>query len=213
MSAAAGAWDVPRVRLLLELGAGGLLTGPGSPEPLYRAANAVAPGREDEGRAVVALLLEHGADVNGQSHVGRMTPLHMAARRGTVAIAEALLAAGADVEARDAKGETPLRRAVNIGQEAWPPAAPAGADPLSRDTQRPHSARRRPARADPRSAPGRRPTGGEGNDSGIGWQRPRQAAQKRLKARRYRASFLPLSVLRPVTGPKGRYRRQGVDRA
>ena len=128
---AAGAWDLPRVRLLLEYGALASV-----PDPLYRAANAHLLGRDDEGCAVVVLLLRHGAEVNGRCGVGSMTPLHMAARRGTVAIAEALIKAGADIEARDTKGETPLRRAVNCGQEGVVRLLLAyGADPLSQDRQ------------------------------------------------------------------------------
>jgi len=44
------------------------------------------------------------------------TALHMAARRGNVEVAEALLECGANIEARDSLGETPLRRAVNCDQ-------------------------------------------------------------------------------------------------
>ena len=40
----------------------------------------------------------------------------MAARRGNVPVAQALLDGGADLEARDTLGETPLRRAVNCGK-------------------------------------------------------------------------------------------------
>ncbi len=40
----------------------------------------------------------------------------MAARRGNVEAAEALLDCGADIEARDSLGETPFRRAVNCRQ-------------------------------------------------------------------------------------------------
>lgn len=128
---AAGRWDLPRVRLLLEYGALGSM-----PDALYRAANAHVHGRDDEGCAVVELLLQHGAEVNGRCGVGSMTPLHMAARRGTVAIAKVLITAGADIEARDTKGETPLRRAVNCGQEGVACLLLAhGADPLSQDRQ------------------------------------------------------------------------------
>ena len=42
----------------------------------------------------------------------------MAARRGNVEAAEALLDCGANIEARDSLGETPLRRAVNCGRTA-----------------------------------------------------------------------------------------------
>ena len=113
--AAAIAWDVPRLRLLLEFGADVEAKDAGGHNPLYRVAN--GQGREEEGRAAVELLIGHGADVNQVTGIGGMTPLHMSARRGTTRIAEALLDAGADIEARDKNGETPLRRAVNCGQE------------------------------------------------------------------------------------------------
>ena len=48
--------------------------------------------------------------------VKRSGPLHLAARRGNVSIAEALLECGANIEAQDSMGETPLRRAVNCGK-------------------------------------------------------------------------------------------------
>ncbi len=114
--AAAMRWDVPRMRLLLEFGADVDAKDAGGHNPLYRAAN--SEGCEDEeGRAAIELLLKHGANVNQVTGVGGMTPLHMTARRGTTRIAEALLDAGADIEAKDKDGETPLRRAVNCGQE------------------------------------------------------------------------------------------------
>jgi truncated hemoglobin YjbI len=113
--AAAIAWDVPRMRLLLEFGADVNMTDAGGHNPLYRVAN--GQGREEEGDAAIELLIKHGADVYQVTGVGGMTPLHMSARRGTTRIAEALLDAGADIEAKDKNGETPLRRAVNCGQE------------------------------------------------------------------------------------------------
>ncbi len=114
--AAAIAWDVPRLRLLLEFGADVKAKDAGGHNPLYRAANGQGSD-EEEGRAAVELLIAHGANVNEVSGVGGMTPLHMSARRGTAKIAEALLNAGADIEARDKSGETPLRRAVNCDKE------------------------------------------------------------------------------------------------
>lgn len=113
--AAAIAWDVSRLRLLLEFGADVEAKDGGGHNPLYCVAN--RRGREEEGRAALELLIEHGANVNQVTGVGGMTPLHMSARRGTTKIAEALLDAGAEIEARDKNGETPLRRAVNCGQE------------------------------------------------------------------------------------------------
>jgi hemoglobin len=132
---AAGRWDYPRVQLLLEFGADIKVRDRLGHDALYRAANVQSPGPTNEGRAVVDLLVRLGADVDGRSVIGQMTPLHMAARRGTIAIAEALLNAGAAVEARDSNGETPLRRAVNCCQSNMVRLLLAhGADPLSRDT-------------------------------------------------------------------------------
>src|SRR5262249_3984053 len=130
--AAATAWDVPRIRLLLEFGADVNATDAGGHNPLYRVAN----GRGDEatGREAIRLLINHGSDVNQVTGVGGMTPLHMAARRGTAEVAEALIDAGADIEAKDKNGETPLRRAVNCGQERLVRLLlNRGADPRSTD--------------------------------------------------------------------------------
>lgn len=115
LCAAAMRWDVPRMRLLLEFGADIDARDGGGHNALYRVAN--GSGSEEAGRTAIKLLIEHGADVNQVTGVGGMTPLHMSARRGTIGIAEALLDAGAHIEAKDKNGETPLRRAVNCGQE------------------------------------------------------------------------------------------------
>jgi ankyrin repeat protein len=37
----------------------------------------------------------------------------MAARRGNISVAKALLECGANIQARDSKGDSPLRRALN----------------------------------------------------------------------------------------------------
>ena len=87
--AAAIAWDVARLRLLLEFGADIEVKDAGGHSPLYRVAN--GQGREEEGRTAVELLIGHGADVNQVTGIGGMTPLHMSARRGTTRIAGALL--------------------------------------------------------------------------------------------------------------------------
>ena len=52
-------------------------------------------------------LLDHGANPNCRGADGR-TPLHAAAARGARSFAERLIAAGADVNARDRRGLTPL---------------------------------------------------------------------------------------------------------
>jgi truncated hemoglobin YjbI len=74
--------------------------------PLYRASTG----------DVARVLLAAGATADVASGPTRGTPLHQAARRGYVSAAEALLDHGATVDARDAKGQTPLRRAVNCRQ-------------------------------------------------------------------------------------------------
>jgi hypothetical protein len=74
--------------------------------PLYRASTG------DTAR----VLLAAGAAVDVTSGPTRGTPLHQAARRGDVQVAQALLDHGATIDARDAKQQTPLRRAVNCRQ-------------------------------------------------------------------------------------------------
>ena len=74
--------------------------------PLYRASTG----------EVARVLLAAGAAVDVVSGPTRGTPLHQAARRGNVFVAQALLERGATIDARDAKEQTPLRRAVNCRQ-------------------------------------------------------------------------------------------------
>jgi ankyrin repeat protein len=103
------------VALLLQLGADPNDRDLGGHAPLYHVANA---GRGTGGAPVVRALVEAGANVDAAGGVTRCTALHMAARRDNVVVAAALLNAGADIEARDGRGDTPLRRAVNCGQTA-----------------------------------------------------------------------------------------------
>jgi cytohesin len=61
------------------------------------------------------LLAEDPALVSARDYLYRRTPLHFAANNGHRQAAELLLAKGADIEARDKKGDTALDRALAMG--------------------------------------------------------------------------------------------------
>lgn len=102
------------VELLLRLGAD---PNAGTPErtPLYCVANEC---QVTGGGDIVRALVRAGAQVNATCGVKRCTALHMAARRGNSEVAEALLDGGADLNARDSAGDTPLQRAKNCRKAA-----------------------------------------------------------------------------------------------
>jgi hypothetical protein len=112
---ASGAGCLAVVERLLRFGTDPDMPDAGGRTPLYCAANECASG---EGPAIVRALIEAGGDVNARCGVTRATPLHMAARRGRAEIARVLLEHGADVQARDYRGCTPLQRAVNCRRPA-----------------------------------------------------------------------------------------------
>ena len=60
-----------------------------------------------KGHAIVALLLDAGADVNVHNHNGHWgtTPLHAAAHGNRAAIARLLIEHGADIQAKDLNGK------------------------------------------------------------------------------------------------------------
>ena len=122
--------DVRLVEQLLEMGAGAIAADNSTRSPLYCVANECkAPGA---GQIVRLLLEKSAAHVNAVYGVKRCTALHMAARRGNLKAIGALLDGGADIEARDSLGETPLRRAVNCDKvEAARLLLARGADPES----------------------------------------------------------------------------------
>jgi ankyrin repeat protein len=110
---AAGAGCVELVTVLLRHGVDPNLTGRGR-TPLYCVANECT---SEAGPQLVRALVRAGADVNACSGSTRATALHSAARRGNVKVARALLDAGAAVNVKDSKGDTPLQRAVNCRKE------------------------------------------------------------------------------------------------
>ncbi|HLK55019.1 MAG TPA: ankyrin repeat domain-containing protein [Chthonomonadaceae bacterium] len=70
---------------------------------------------EAENPALLALLLEHGADVNARGP-NEMTPLLYAASHGLNASIPLLLEHGSDVNAQTNHGETPLMLAISNGK-------------------------------------------------------------------------------------------------
>jgi truncated hemoglobin YjbI/ankyrin repeat protein len=146
LHAAAGDWDIDRVTLLLDKGAA---VDRGRSPLCNVAGRYVDPAERSAecGRLVAEILVRRGADVNRPAGPEEQTPLHMAARRGNLAVAQVLLNGGAALEARDKKGETPLRRAVNCGHPEFVSLLLAhGADVNTRDKhgRTPLQAARRP---------------------------------------------------------------------
>jgi truncated hemoglobin YjbI len=107
---AAGAGSLTTVELLLHLGADPNVLDGGRHTPLYCVGNERGGAKSAE---VVRALVRAGARVDAHDGVTGATPLHMAARRGNVVVARALLECGADKAARDRRGDTPLQRAIN----------------------------------------------------------------------------------------------------
>lgn len=62
------------------------------------------------------LLIAAGADVSVRKRESRLTPLHVAARRGLEEHVELLLGHGADVSATNQEGETPLNAACSAAE-------------------------------------------------------------------------------------------------
>lgn len=107
---AAAAGCLQLVNLLLRSGIDPNLQDGGGHTPLYSVANQCPV---ETGPDIVRALISAGADVNASGGVTRATSLHMAARRGHTEIARALLECGANIDARDTKGDTALQRAIN----------------------------------------------------------------------------------------------------
>jgi hypothetical protein len=133
---AAAVWDTAFAEILLELGADPNRRESAGHTPLYRAGNRFPRPASASGTtasSLVSLFCAKGADLDAADGVKRCAPLHMAARRGHADLARALVESGANIEARDSYGETPLRRAVNCSHPQVASVMMAmGADPLSR---------------------------------------------------------------------------------
>ncbi|XP_070206650.1 E3 ubiquitin-protein ligase MIB2-like [Littorina saxatilis] len=74
--------------------------------PLHVAAN------DDHDDCVRVMVLNGGADVNRKDTQSSYTPLHLASIRSAYRAAEALLELGADIQAHDRSGHTPLHLAI-----------------------------------------------------------------------------------------------------
>lgn len=128
MAVASGRTEV--VRFLLEVGAepnqqfrcewrepdwGGLQSGDHPIDFFHEDHAGMLEGAVRRGDLVAAaLLLDAGADPNAAP--ATWTPLHFAGAQGDSGLVELLLLAGADLEARNAQGNTPLLIAVDSGQ-------------------------------------------------------------------------------------------------
>ncbi len=118
LALAAAANNIELARILIAKGASVNTADVTGFTPLLNAA-----GNGDRNAAMVKLLIEHGAEVNAKSAdsfetvkngtlmLGRLSPLQLAAQANYEA-AEALLKAGADVNAKDVRNATPLVFAV-----------------------------------------------------------------------------------------------------
>jgi ankyrin repeat protein len=64
---------------------------------------------------IIKLLLSYG--IGPDEDAGSYTAFHYACKNGHLEAAEALLAAGADINTMDSRGATPLRSAINLHQD------------------------------------------------------------------------------------------------
>jgi ankyrin repeat protein len=120
---AAKAFDTPAVALLLKHGANVHLPNVRGMTPVMVAAGLASVDADSRGLyttedvqqrsiATLTLLLEHGADINGQESGRGLTALHEAARWGWNDVVKFLIAHGADVRATDTRGMTPVDSAL-----------------------------------------------------------------------------------------------------
>jgi ankyrin repeat protein len=88
---------------------------------------------DDPVRALARATFERGGDICGRAGAQQRTALHLAVTLGDVELAQALIERGADPNARDAQGRTPLHAALKLDAERALPLLQrlivAGADP------------------------------------------------------------------------------------
>ncbi|EED16283.1 skeletrophin, putative [Talaromyces stipitatus ATCC 10500] len=103
----------------------------GYSHPGRTALHFAASKRSDAGPQMVQKLLEGGAKATAQTRQGGNTPLHYAVDGRSVATVQALLASGADANATNGSGITPLHKAVAIPglEELVEAMLKGGADP------------------------------------------------------------------------------------
>jgi serine/threonine-protein phosphatase 6 regulatory ankyrin repeat subunit C len=94
---------------LLNLGSSVVLPDSFGEPPLCTAASTAST-------AMVSLLVNRGSDVNERSEFDGGTALHRAAKAGNTTMITHLLKLGAELDAPDARGRTPLSAAVAAGQ-------------------------------------------------------------------------------------------------
>ena len=120
---AAKALDAPAIRLLLEKGANLNLTSTRGITPVMAAAGAGSTDADTRGiyitedvqqRSIesLKLLLAAGADINGKDATRGLTALHEAARWGWNDVVRFLVDHGANLDARDSRGMTPIDSAM-----------------------------------------------------------------------------------------------------
>ena len=120
---AAKALDAPAIKLLLDKGANLSLTGARGVTPVMAAAGVGSTAADRRGiyitedvqqRSIdsLKLLLAAGADINAKENQRGLTPLHEAARWGWNDVVRFLVDHGANLQAKDNRGMTPVDSAM-----------------------------------------------------------------------------------------------------